>query len=219
MPTPSIARYKVSFLGVIHGAPWQTGCWFKTDNPGPPFQVDLDNWLVSLESLGAAWKSRWQTINSSQCVWNALKLDFYQASSLAVAVTSTRILTAPVTGSVTTESSPASSLVATLNTAHAGRSGRGRMYWPATGAYTPAGSPAGWPGATVIGAATDLSAYLTAINAINSPTTTGDLTACVQSTKDGQLYPITGVTFDGRPDAIEHRERRLTYFRSSHVVS
>lgn len=219
MPTPGIARYKLSFLGIIHGSPWQTGCWFKTDNPGLPFQVDADNWLVALDSLGAAWKSRWQTLNSSQCVWNALKLDYYQAGSLAVAVSSTRVMSAAVAGAQTVEASPASSLVATLQTAHPGRTGRGRMYWPATGAYTTASSPAGWPGATVIGAATDLSAYLTAINGINSPTTTGDLTACVQSIHDGQLYPITGLTFDGRPDQIEHRERRLTYFRSSHVVS
>ena len=219
MPTPGVERYKLSFLGLIHGSPWQTGCWFTTSASGIPFQVDLDNWLGAVDPTGAAWKSRWQSLNSSQCVWNALKLDYYQAGSLAVAVTSTRVLTAAVVGSQTVESSPAGSLVATLQTAHPGRSGRGRMFWPATGAYTVASSPAGWPGSIVTGCATDLSAYITSINANNSPTTTGDLTACVQSIHNGQLYTVTGLTFDGRPDQQEHRERRLTYFRSSHVVT
>lgn len=219
MIVPPRWRIKMTCSGAVHNGAWQTGIMFSTDTTGVPFQADLDAAAAVLGGMGAAFKTRFAALNASQCSWTTLRLDVYAPSSLAIALTSSFTLAPASVGSQTVESAPASSLVVTLNSVHPGRTGRGRMYWPMTGPYVVAATPAGLPAAQVSGIATDFSAYLTAINALGHVTSVGAMKAVIQSLKDGLLYDVTGVTVDGRPDRQEHRERRLTYVRTSHVVS
>lgn len=218
MPVPPVRRVRISFIGTIHAASWQTSIMGNTTGPGIPLQTDLDNWAITLNGLGAAWKTRWQSLNNSQCVWTGCRVDCFEPGQLAISATTTQLFGAFVTGSGTVESAPSSCLVQTLHTVHPGRTGRGRMYWPMTTSYTVASSPAGLPSSLVTGAATDFAAFLTAINGMGGITSMGGVKVCIQSLKDGLMQEVTAVSTDGRPDRQEHRERRLTFAKASHTV-
>lgn len=98
--------------------------------------------------------------------------------------------------------------VTTLRTGTPGRSGRGRMYWPASGA--------GIAGAGLFGG--DLNTLTDKLALLFTAISSGGDHACVVSLTDSVTRPITSVDNDQVPDTQRRRTNKLFTARHSHAV-
>ena len=95
------------------------------------------------------------------------------------------------------------SIVTSLRTAHPGPSGRGRLYWPATGIAMTSSTLRAASG-SVDGAVTAVKTYLSALEAAIEVTLTG-VALCVWSRKNGALYPVNQLQMG---DVLDTQRRR-----------
>lgn len=88
-----------------------------------------------------------------------------------------------------------------------GKSGRGRMYLPATGAAIAAAT--GQYSSTLTAILTNLASYLDGINAVLSPLPGSPSGACaVVSNTHGLMNPVTSIRTDSLPDTQHGRTRK-----------
>lgn len=117
-----------------------------------------------------------------------------------------------VQGTANAAKTPQDAVVFSLRTNHAGRNGRGRMYWPAfgavLGAYWKLSVPT--PAETALGAATLLDLIGDQINAelaANSLTETVEL--CVRSRTDKASYRVSSIQVGDILDTQRRRRNKL----------
>ena len=121
---------------------------------------------------------------------------------------------APVAGSASSASSLQTSMVASLRTTHPGPSGRGRLYWPATGiplqlsTYRPTS-------ANMNTYALGVKTYLSAIQAAVDVTLDG-VALAVWSRKDLELYVVNSIQLG---DILDTQRRRRDNLVENYTVN
>ena len=168
---------------------------FRNDQ-GDPVDTALANFFGSMMQTAAAAGA----ITFRSGLADEIVLQTVGVRSLNVAnepmVTST---TGPyVTGTSSSDPLPSGvSLVSTLRTNKAGRSYRGRSYWPGFAEGT--NSPGGNPTANVVTSVQNLT------TSIRTQASASGFPWCVASRKNLELYPITNITVDARWDTQRRR--------------
>lgn len=219
MPQPAVPMAKVTLQGVVGPTPWATSLWFRRTADDVPTGVAITDFLTAAKGLYLAGglPTAFGELNATTTTLGALRVDFYQASS-AVSVSNGTITGMGGVGTIGSQAPASTAVVATLLTNLMNRSGRGRMYFPATAAI------AGANGYLLTTAScTDLAAglgdFIDDLNVLDNNDSIGQLTAVVRSLHATAANPITSVRVDNRPDRQEHREKNLVPSRSIANIS
>lgn len=218
---------KVTALGGMAGNEiWNTSACFNIVGIGP-HTIDFAMaqsiaarivTAVTAASIPAALKSLLST-DATIIGW---RVDGYDDNDVSTAQGLANYA-APVPGFSLASKTPQDAIVFSLRTNHAGRNGRGRMYWPALGATL----GVGWkmtgptPTATALGAATLLDLIGDQINAelaANSLTETVEL--CVRSRTDKESYRVGSIQVGDIIDTQRRRRNKLleTYVSQSYPL-
>lgn len=137
MPMPTDDLMKVTVGGKCFADTWQSSFWIRlTGLSGTPTSTQLDTNAATIGTqFGAPWSTNSNPLkaaNMSGVDFSVVKLAVYRSGAL---VNSVIHPVTPIAGtSVATGSAPTGCLVMTLLTGLAGRTNRGRMYWPVTAA-------------------------------------------------------------------------------------
>lgn len=184
---------KVVFSGTMAGGEvWSSGFYATLPNASITAQSYADTFASQgyIATLMAAHR----TLNNPGCVWNRVTVYLYRAGSAATDVGSAAITdTSGSFSSVYHPTSVACTLV--LRTAIANRTGRGRMFWPATGVVMTANGTM---------QTADVQALVSAMGFIVKQSL-----GQVVSSKQGVVRPVTSVTADTRPDTIRARYDKI----------
>jgi hypothetical protein len=215
---PASWRIKSTIFGQIQGQPWNTAVWWSTTATGIPDTADLVAQGVAMGSNFATVRTQWSQINCSTTSIDSCRLDVYAPSSGAVVASGSTTSGFDSSGAAPQASAASQCLVTSPKSAHPGRSGRGRMYWPATAALPISPNLYSYSLTRIQDFCNAVAGWLTAVNSFGGTTTVGDMQACVQSLTVGELYLITSMKIDGRPDRMEHREKRIVFPRYEKVV-
>lgn len=206
MPIPS-GSVKHVISGVLPGGEvFQTAWWEKWDGSTP-----IDNGYAS----GVATSSPFTTwLTAMKILWNAsttvTALDAYLYLGGGAAASHGHA-TLSIVGTGTTVHPNQVSVVMTLRTATSGRSGRGRMYWPANGCVYSAAS--GWLGSSQVDSCVDATAtFFSVRNTIIAGTV-----IIVSQTTTAQ-HSVTSVDADYVADVQRRRARKQSSTRHSHSV-
>ena len=210
----------MTFLGSIGGAPFNCAFWFTSDGTGTHASADLatDANAVITGFGFPNIRTSWANFNHVATQIQQLRLDYYAASSAAVLASGVKTGIA-LSGTVSSASAASQSIVCTSISGLAGRSGKGRTYWPATGGISSATPPYEFTSANTLLFSGNVADWLSAINAAAAFVGSGKLRASVQSLRLGVMTPTLSVKVDGRPDRQEHRESKLSFGSNSKVVT
>lgn len=155
--------------------------------------------------LGAAWKP----LNQVSTVATKLKGSWYlPGSSAASKISETSLNIAGTGADISAAASQA--MVMSLLTDASGRSGRGRMYLPATAGLGVGANSYKFTDAAAL-AMMDATKVFIASLYTEAGQPWGVNWPSVQSLKTGSLHAITRVRVDCRPDRQENRERGIAY--------
>jgi len=187
------------------GEVWQVAYW--TQLTSAPAFTDASTAAAAASSDFVAMMNAWKPLCGNTTAATAYDQYGFTGGSSA---SSHGHATISYTGSGTSFHPNQIAVVTTLRTAHAGRSGRGRMYWPATAAPVPLGQ--GFFQSSDINPLVDaIALHFTARN------TGGNATSVVSQTL-AQSFPITSVDADTVPDTQRRRANKLRSVRHSHSV-
>jgi len=211
VPAPSVARLKVSFGGNINTGTWETSIWESCSTPTVPTAAEI---LAAITAQYTEWNTQcasfFETLMYRGDALQTVRGDWYAPDSNAISATATYLPTA-LEGTINFCSPASTSMVVSLYTALHSRSGRGRMYWPATAYMQGAADEHGFAGDQITGFANGMAAFCAFVNNPVPSPPFGQMTAVVQSQKLGLVTPVTTIKIDGRPDRQEHRERGLLF--------
>lgn len=214
---PSVPRIRVQIGGAIGASRWSIGLWFQV-NPLVIGTVNLAtfNTAAGVDFANDVWGSL-KAQNVSLTTYDQVRTDVYAAGSLASSANAILNRTA-VAGTNSGVSAASQCVVHSLYTATASRRSRGRVYLPATGSIGGGTQPFGFDSSVISTLAGDLATFLNDTED-NADTNFGTGSAAVvQSLTAGQVFPITTVLVDQRPDRQEHREKALSFSRVSAAV-
>lgn len=112
---------------------WSTTLWLATGDGVPgPTQAQLDAVVTTAEAATRTWANIVKNSNCAQWSYNKLDGYYYLPNTKVAAMQSEKVSASPIVGTGTAVPF-VTSVVASLRTGVAGRSGRGRIYIPATG--------------------------------------------------------------------------------------
>nr|CRY96142.1 hypothetical protein [uncultured prokaryote] len=203
---------KCVLSGTIHsGQGWSTGFYYALAS-NPTFdQGDLNDWNTGLETtMGTDLGQIATTLFDSSTTSLQFTSYFYPASSLLATGVSTPA--ASVHAGTSSPGMPAlCAVVASLRSATPGRSGRGRLYWPATAPIL--GTDGQISTSNAAGVAYNTAHAFSAMNAELYP---GDIAAelVVASFTRGIAYPVISVVCDS---LVDTQHRRQDKFTSAHT--
>lgn len=218
MAAPAVKRIKYTLGGSVHGVAWESAFYASYDGAIPVLPTDLSGYAAAVYSLlNATWLDEWKAINDPSTNISSLRTDLFAAGSLAVSQSAT-FTDVPGVGSGALGSAVSQAICTSLYSDTPSRSGRGRMYMPATALLAGAGTTSGFTVARVNSYLAAFAGALADINGFEGPDGSGTVRVGVQSITQGQIRPVTTVLCDTRPDRIEHREKQITWARSSQVV-
>lgn len=211
MPVSEITAL-LEFSGTIKGAGiWNTGLWMTADT----FPADPQTGVTTVATGAAAafsqlWTDELGAFNTADTTFAAASCRLYAAGAKASSAYAIQPAAAVLTGTGT-DSAPASqACVVTLQSPLAGRSGRGRMYMPATAATGAGADEHAFPLSKVNGLIPALVTFFIATEALTLDNSHA-LAPVVRSLKMGTVHPFKQFRVDTRPDRQEHRERGLVF--------
>jgi hypothetical protein len=210
---------KITLQGVVGPTPWATSLWFQRTVNTVPTGTAIDDFLTAVKGLYLAggFPAAFGELNATTTTLGALRVDFYQSSS-AVSVSNGTVTGMGGVGTVGSQAPASTAVVATLLTSLMNRSGRGRMYFPATAAIAGANGYL-LTTASCSDLAGALADFIDDVNGSEFNDAVGVLTAVVRSLHNSAVNPITSVRVDNRPDRQEHREKNLVPSRSIANIS
>jgi len=219
MGAPAAARIKVTFTGQLGGSNWATSFWCTVGGAAAtPSGADM---VTLADDIAGQWTTHmatpWARIADAGTIVERCSVSYYAAGSVAASAAGISSPIALPGGNLHT-SAGSQAMTYSLYTAVSNRSGRGRMYWPATGGLPGGLMGYGFDTFDVNGNCAGFAAFLHDVNTIIFLSTIRGLTACVFSDKNSAMYPITQVLVDARPDRIEHRERSMSFPRVATAV-
>jgi len=199
----------VSLSGAIGGgANWVCTLWFGTNS------ADESNAALAAGALAATrthldgWDNAWAAFNTSDTTLTGITVRVYDGGSDAAAAVAEGAPATAIAGTNGAQAAASQCVVTSLRTDNSTRSGRGRLYWPATGGLD--GDDHNFLPARCASFADATVALYEGIMADADPGSDFTIGA-VRSLKLGQMIPITRVVVDERPDRQEHRERHLSF--------
>lgn len=182
---------------------WSTGFAFSGADIVSPVALSaaLAAFAPAVEDWWTSGTPSLQNVTASDSYIDSIRGYYYEAGSSSADVVAEYVYSSPINGAQTARLSARTAMVATLLTGHPGRSYKGRMFLPATGAVM-----ANHQNSTsnVDDVATATADLLTAWNAL---TETGISVACVAGKTD--LTVISAVRVDSIPDTIRARSRKM----------
>lgn len=191
---------------------WSTGFAFSGADIVSP--VALQAALVAFKDDVVDWWSSGtpslQNVTSADSFIDSIRAYYYEAGSTSADTVAEYVYPSPINGAQSGKLSARTACVATLLTGHPGRSFKGRMYLPATGAVLANHQHSS---GNVTDIATATAALLSNWNAL---TETGISVACVAGKTS--LTVVSEVRVDSIPDTIRARSRKMVAL-SQHTVS
>lgn len=219
MGAPPVARIGFEMSGTVHGQEWNSGFYASYAGDIPVDDEALTDYVAAVWALFTdAWIASWCIVNDPATFLTGFSAKLYEANSLAVAQQAQNTV-ATQTGSGAYGGAVSQAICSSLYTATPSRRARGRMYQPATAALAGASANSGFAVSATNTYGSQLADAFTAVNALDGPDGSGAVRVGVQSLLDSQIRPVTRVLLDTRPDRIEHREKRITFARSTHTVA
>lgn len=191
---------------VAGGVPWDCMLWFGFQDAGVNLSQAKDGILASAFShLGPLWGAI-APFNSADTALTSLTTRAYVAGNTSTRNVGFRSVGDTFIGTGGGSGALSQAVVASLYTNLAGRSGRGRLYWPATAAL-PGGHM--FSDAQCQSLANALAAFMVAVGDDTSQPLDGSPVGVVRSLTLGTTNQIVSVVVNTRPDRQEHRERHL----------
>jgi hypothetical protein len=194
---------------------WSFGVWFNCTGVGAPNPTDMNTLAAScLTAFGTFWTAALKGSNAAACVPNSCKAYFYDSGALVTSGLSTGTLAA---GSGTGPNPGYVARVVTLLTDFSGRSYRGRIYLPWTGAAV-SGSTLQWTSnaSLLTNLKTMFQAFSTAILALPGPPTNANL--AVVGATNATVANVHNLRMDTIPDTQHGRTRRLVAVATDSLV-
>lgn len=210
MPIPAYQRYRLVVSGtIVVSQTWSCGLMFTAGTSDFPTQAQMDTWTAAAATLFHTWWTGSPGVGglaSADTVLNACKGYSLPPGTDKADLMSVAPIT-PTNGTGSLSLPTQTSAVASLRSSNPGRSGRGRIYVPCTGAVMATHQ-------LTSGEASDLAAstaaLITGLNAV--PLGVLDLTCVVASGTGGGAHPITHVIADSRVDIQRRRANEVTPF-------
>lgn len=192
--------------GTIAGSQkWSIGFWLYTPLSGAWGLPNQATWTASLRALGETWWGSVMTIATADTVFLTTATYLYLAGDTTAAQVATATPSTGYVGTGTVVLPAQTSLVATLRTAVAGRSYRGRLYFPMTGGALTTGHQTATAKCDSLATATK-----TLIDGINALVPTGGNPPSVRvsvrsGAGGGHSTPVTQVAVNSLPDTQRRR--------------
>jgi len=211
---------RLSVYGTIDGVQsWSTGFALAVElAPGSWGPNNLQS-LVSALNTGplTTWWTALTLIPGTTTLWTGTRAYYYPAGATSSAFLADVPLTTAKAGTGAGSMPRLISICASLRTDVAGRSGRGRSYFPCTGVSTP--TTGQFASTTCTTVANAYAALLTSFNGFNvAPYNLTGMTSVVASLTKSQNNDITSVIVDSIPDTQHRREDKLSPGSIAHAV-
>ena len=210
MPLP-VDRIKMTVFGSIDTSQgWSTSINFIAELAGGSWGPSDATALATALDAGAvnAWWLTAKAAASTTTTHDGTRLLFYPAGSETATVIGEHILPTAQVGTGTGNNPRLIAMVASLRSDVAGRSGRGRSYFPATGMAVNTNGQWTTGNCGLVGGA-----YVTLLNSMNALDVSGygltKLTAAIASFTKSQMNDITSVVCNSLPDTQHRREDKL----------
>lgn len=222
LPMGDFVRTQVG--GRMGGENWVVGLWLKQSGmDGVPTLEQMDRYAQ--EQYDAFIADFWNPgAGTPWCTRNATGVDVRNAQATfyrdGVALGSGNYTGAVVAGTQTVAHPFYTAICTTTRTATAGRSGRGRIYFPYTGVSVDAGT--GQVTSTVVDNLVDLAKTWLEGRFTDSTELPGDpsSTPVVVSSTHGLSSTVTSISIDSRPDTQHGRVNRVSpAYTASDTVS
>lgn len=207
MPGVDKMTVSLTFGGVVAGGvPWDCTLWFMPLDQGADPQHAKDGILANaVAHIGPLWGAL-APFNSADTALTSLTTRSYIAGATNTRSIGFQSLGDTLIGTGGGSGALSQAIVASLYTSLAGRSGRGRLFWPAT-ASLPGGHA--FSDAQCQTLANALAAFMVAVSDDVAQPLQGNPVGVVRSLTLGTVNQITTVVVNTRPDRVEHRERHL----------
>lgn len=217
MTTVAVPTLSITIGGTIAtSSTWDTTLWFHVTAPVTDAQTLCQDTVTgSIEPIRTFLRSGWAPFNTADTGALSLVTRYYPANASAASARAQGDFGDFEIGSNANGAAASQCVVTSLLTAVATRSGRGRLYWPATGGF--GGSVHRYDDTLCQNMANDLAALYESI-VLAAPSDAG-LVGVVRSGKLHSVNNITTIRVDTRPDRQEHRESRLTFNQHSAPVT
>lgn len=211
----AVGNLPVHFVVEFHGTIAGTSPWAATLATTPSVvdegNLNLPGYASAMDAAFAnVWSPTLAGLNATDTLYIGCTVRYYRANQTAASGMSIFQHAAALAGSSAGTGAASQALVVSLVTSTPGRTGRGRMYLPATGTLGTGADAHKFPAASLTTLATKLQTFFQAI-----PTMPFDGShisdAGVRSVKDGAVRVADTFRIDARPDTQEHRERHLTF--------
>ena len=169
MPSNLPAHFRLEFHGTVAG----TSAWATTVATTAigmdPANINIAAYAALIDThFQARWSPTLAGLNFTDTLYTGCTARYYPALSSAALLQASHSPGAALPGSSTPSGPASQALVVTLQTATPGRTGRGRMYLPATAALGTAGDAHKFVAATLTTLGTKLQAFYQAL-ATDSP--------------------------------------------------
>ena len=211
MPGPGLPVVKVVMKGLIGtGQTWSAGVFLHVvtgeDPPTHAFLLEAGSGVN--DAVVNYWEDTPRSINNGNCQCTGWAMYAYGSTSTTSVAVNEYEFGGPIGGEGSASLPNLTAMVQSLRTDVSGRSYRGRMYLPATGATLT--SDGHFTNAQCTGMALATSKYLTALGTALTPTGGGTgATPVVASFTKSICTEITQVLVDDIPDTQHRREDKL----------
>lgn len=212
MDKPTIS---VTVTGKISGvSPWDCTLWFATDDLGADLVASTAAFVAAFPEAIQNFGNIWVQLNDPGVTCTGATIRAYAAGSAAAAVQQS-VNAAPVLTGTNPPGGPASqACCCTLYSQHPGKSGRGRLYWPATAALS---GTYQFPQVTSENLATATKNLYASVRGGGLNGAQSPWVGVVRSLSLGTTNAIIGFGTNTQADRQEHRERHLSF--TTHRVS
>lgn len=197
--------------GKIAGvSPWDCTLWFGADDPLLDVQACVAGMAVAFPAAIDPFGNEFAQLNDTETTLQQATIRGYAPGSSAALAQITAVPGSPIVGASAPGGPASQCLVTTLNTAYPGRSGRGRLYWPATSLLQADHQ-------FLLVQAQNLAQVTrnlyNALSAASGQLAGGPVVGVVRSLTMGVTHPLVAIACNTQPDRQEHRERNLTFQR------
>lgn len=211
MHYPTQATVSVTIGGKVAGiSPWDCTLWFAGSDATLDVAACVANMAIAFPAAIDPFGNVFSQLNDASTSLQGATIRGYAPGGSAALVQATAVPGSPITGAASPGGPASQCCCATLDTQYPGRSGRGRLYWPATTLLQ-------GDHQFLLIQAQDLATVTRNLytSLANSTATipTGPVVGVVRSLTLGQTHPLVAISCNTEPDRQEHRERHLTYQR------
>jgi hypothetical protein len=211
MPVSQVTAL-LEFSGTVAGGGiWNTGLWTTTDTfPADPVAGVQSVATDAADAILQLWGTGLSDLNTSDTLLLAASCRLYAAGATASTAYAQVGVTGTPAGTGTQSGAASQACVITLQSPLAGRSGRGRMYMPATGSLGANTEQHRFKAATLDLLMPGLVTFFLAVEAMSLDDSHA-LFPVVRSLKMSTVHQFNRFKVDARPDRQEHRERGLVF--------